>query len=422
VTAPRAWSGISTPECLKDSDAPQVRGDGSVAQRGTHRLEAAGLPTLNSSRPLLAPADGRAYGEQRGLVRRCVLRALRLPGWKSEPEIVEVPVPEPGPNDVVIKVGGAGACHSDLHLMHDFDESAGLPWSPPFTLGHENAGWVDVIGDDVMGFEVGQPVGVYGPWGCGTCERCLAGVETYCKRPDLAPVPGGGGGLGLDGGMADYMLVLAAERHLIPLPDGLEPALAAPLTDAGLTPYHAVARSWSKLRPTATALVIGVGGLGHMAVQIIKQTTGARVIAVDQSEDALAIATDVGADETLLSGEDTAETVQGLTAGTGADVVIDCVGNDATLAIASASVAVLGDLTIVGIGGGTLPVSFFSVPYEATVATTYWGSHSELREVFDMAARGLLAPVSTTYRLDQAPQAYADLESGAIHGRAVIVP
>jgi propanol-preferring alcohol dehydrogenase len=350
------------------------------------------------------------------------MRALRLPGWKSQPVLEEVPVPEPGPGDVVIKVGGAGACHSDLHLMHDFDESAGLPWSPPFTLGHENAGWVDAIGDGVTGFEVGQPVGVYGPWGCGTCQRCLAGVETYCQRPDLAPVPGGGGGLGLDGGMADYMLVRSAERHLIPLPDGLGPAEAAPLTDAGLTPYHAVARSWSKLRPTATALVIGIGGLGHMAVQIIKQTTGARVIAVDQKKQALEIATAGGADATLLPGEDTTEAVKDLTGGAGADVVLDCVGNDATLALASASVAVLGDLTIVGIGGGTLAVSFFSVPYEASVATTYWGSRSELREVFDLAARGLLTPVSTTYTLEQAPQAYADLESGAIHGRAVIVP
>jgi propanol-preferring alcohol dehydrogenase len=350
------------------------------------------------------------------------MRAVVLPHWKSEPVLVDVPVPEPGPGDVVIKVGGAGACHSDLHLMHDFDDAVGLPWAPPFTLGHENAGWVHEIGAGVTGFEVGQPVGVFGAWGCGQCPRCLAGVDTYCQRLDLAPVPGGGGGLGLDGGMAEYMLVRAAERHLVALPDGLEPSAAAPLTDAGLTPYHAVARSWPKLRPSSTAMVIGVGGLGHLAVQIVKQTTGARVIAVDRKEEALKLALDGGADEALLADDTTALTVKDLTAGAGADVVIDCVGSESTLAMSAASVAVLGDFTIVGIAGGVLPVSFFGVPYEASVQTTYWGSRTELQEVFALAARGLLEPVATTYRLDQAPQAYRDLEEGTVIGRAVVVP
>ena len=133
--------------------------------------------------------------------------------------------------------------------------------SPPFTLGHENAGWVHALGAGVTGLEPGQPVAVYGPWGCGTCPRCRLGMENYCERPDLVDVPGGGGGLGLDGGMADLLLVPSA-RQLVPLPDGLEPVTAAPLTDAGLTPYHAVRRSWAKLPPGSTAVVIGVGGLG----------------------------------------------------------------------------------------------------------------------------------------------------------------
>lgn len=350
------------------------------------------------------------------------MRALRLTEWKSEPSLVDVDKPEPGPHDVVIKVGGAGACHSDLHLMNDFDESTPLMWGPPFTLGHENAGWVEAIGEEVSGLEVDQPVGVYGAWGCGACPNCLAGVETYCLNPQDAPAPGGGGGLGCDGGMAEHMLVRDAERHLVPLPDGLAPADAAPLTDAGLTPYHAVARSWAKLRPTSTAVVIGVGGLGHMAIQIVKQTTGARVVAVDQREDALRLAADVGADETLVSDDETADAIKAMTDGTGADVVLDCVGTDATLAAAAGSVALQGDLTIVGIGGGTLPVGFFSLPYEASVQTTYWGSRVELAEVFDMAARGLLTPTSTTYALDDAVAAYRDLAEGKVRGRAVVVP
>src|SRR5215207_2250731 len=193
------------------------------------------------------------------------MRALRLLEWKSEPELVDIDEPEPGPGQVVVKVGAAGACHSDLHLMHDFDAGA-LPWGPPFTLGHENAGWVHALGAGVASVEVGQPVAVYGPWGCGRCERCRLGAENYCENPAAAPVPGGGGGLGLDGGMAEYLLVHDA-RHLVALPDGLDPVHAAPLTDAGLTPYHAVRRSWPKLAPGTTAVVIGVGGLGHVGVQ-----------------------------------------------------------------------------------------------------------------------------------------------------------
>jgi len=349
------------------------------------------------------------------------MKALRLLAWKSEPELLEMPEPEPGPGDVVIRVGGAGACHSDLHLMHDF-EAGLLPWSPPFTLGHENAGWVHRLGPGVAGLEVGQPVAVYGPWGCGRCERCLAGVETYCEDPAHAPIPGGGGGLGLDGGMAEYMLVPDGARRLIPLPDGLEPTAAAPLTDAGLTPYHAVRRSWPKLTPRSTAVVIGVGGLGHMAVQAIKATTAARVIAVDSRAEALEMAARCGADTTVLTGNDAASQVMAATGGRGAEVVIDCVGVDATLVLGASVVRQLGDLTIVGIGGGSLTTGFFTLPYEASVQTIYWGSRPELADVLALAARGMLTPTTTTYSLENAAQAYRDLHEGKVNGRAVVVP
>jgi len=345
--------------------------------------------------------------------------ALRLQAWKSEPELVEVENPRPGPGQVVIKIGGAGACHSDLHLMHDFD--GGFPWGPPFTLGHENAGWVHELGAGVTGLEVGQPVAVYGPWGCGACPHCRLGMETYCEDPMNAPVPGGGGGLGLDGGMAEFMLVPAA-RFLVPLVDGLSPAAAAPVTDAGLTPYHAVRRSWGKLPPGSTAVVIGAGGLGHLGVQILKATTAARVVVVDQKDDALAMATDLGADLTLKPGDDTAANIRDYTHGVGADVVLDFVGADATMALGAAITRQMGDLTIVGIAGGTLPVSFFAVPYEVSIQTTYWGSRPELVEVLDLASRGLITPHYTTFPLSEAAHAYELLARGEVSGRAVIVP
>ena len=348
------------------------------------------------------------------------MRALRLESWKSEAVLAEVPTPEPGLGEVLVQVGAAGACHSDLHLMHDFEPGL-LPWSTPFTLGHENAGWVHTVGQGVRGLEPGQPVAVVGAWGCGRCPRCLAGLETYCEDPASAPVPSGGGGLGLDGGMADFLVVPAA-RYLVPLPDGLSPVLAAPLTDAGLTPYHAVRRSLDKLSPVSTAVVIGVGGLGHLAVQILRAMTAAHVIAVDSKESALRLAKASGADLTLSPGPNLVDQVHAATDGHGADVVLDFVGSDSTLAAAAAVTRQLGDLTIVGIAGGSLPVSFFGLAYEASVQTTYWGNRSELVELLDLAARGLLTPEITTFPLDEAPQVYAGLAAGEITGRAVVVP
>jgi alcohol dehydrogenase, propanol-preferring len=348
------------------------------------------------------------------------MKALRLNSWKSEPVLDEVPVPVAGPGEVVVQVGAAGACHSDLHLMHDFEADT-LPWAPPFTLGHENAGWVHATGPGVRGLELGEPVAVVGAWGCGTCQRCLVGLETYCDRPDLAPVPGGGGGLGLDGGMAEFLLVRGA-RHVVPIPEGLDVVQAAPLTDAGLTPYHAVRTSASKLGPTATAVVMGIGGLGHLAVQILRATTAARVLAVDPRQSARDLALTSGADSALAPGAELVAQIRELTHGLGADVIIDCVGSDDTLAAAAASARQMADITIVGIAGGALPVSFFGVPYEASVRTTYWGNRHELVEVLDLAARGLIEAHTTTYPLDDAAQAYQDLARGAVDGRAVIVP
>lgn len=345
------------------------------------------------------------------------MRAFQLTEWKHDPELREVPEPEAGPGEVVIKVAGSGACHSDLHLMHDFEPGM-MPWGPPFTLGHETTGWVETLGDGVTGVEVGEPVAVYGPWGCGRCSRCRQGFETYCDN--AASLEAAGGGLGFDGGMAPLMKVPSA-RLLLPLGD-LDPVDAAPLTDAGLTPYHAVARSRHLLVPGTTAVVIGAGGLGHMAVQILKAITPATVIAVDQRQGALDLATSVGADHGVVSGADAAAEIRDLTGGQGADLVLDIVGVDATLALAAAVSRVLGHLTIVGIGGGTLPIGFFTIPYEVSVATTYWGSSVELAEVLALARDGHIEAHVERIALEDAMTAYTRMQEGTLDGRAVIVP
>lgn len=345
------------------------------------------------------------------------MRALQLTQWKHEAEFREVAEPDPAPGEVVVKIGGAGACHSDLHLMHDFDAAA-LPIPLPFTLGHENAGWVHALGAGVRGLEVGQPVAVYGPWGCGRCIRCRQGIENYCLR--AAEMGAMGGGLGRDGGMAPFMLVPDA-RLLVPIGD-LDPADAAPLTDAALTPYHAIKRSLAKLGAGATAVVIGAGGLGHMAVQILRALTGANIIAVDKRPEALALATHAGANHGVLSGDTAAAEIRDLSGGLGADLVLDVVGVNSTLALGASVVRSLGDLTILGIGGGTLPVSFFSVPYEASIATTYWGTLPELMEVIALAQSGRLRADVHRFSLESAPDAYRQLSEGKITGRAVITP
>jgi alcohol dehydrogenase, propanol-preferring len=344
------------------------------------------------------------------------MQALQLTQWQHDPELRDVSEPDPAPGEVVVRIGGAGVCHSDLHLLYEFPPDL-MPYEPPFTLGHENAGWVHALGAGVTALEVGDPVAVYGAWGCGHCIRCRQGTENYCVN---AATAGASGGLGRDGGMATYLLV-PSSRLVVPLGD-LDPVAAAPLTDAGLTPYHAIRRSLAKLVPGSTAVAIGVGGLGHMGVQLLSAMTAARVIAVDQRPEALDLAASVGADVTIAAGPDAAAAIYDATGGLGADVVIDFVGADATMQLGAQVSRPLGDLTVVGIAGGSLPFGFFSTTYELSLQTTYWGSITELMELLDLARRGVVKAEYTTYPLADAPAAYEALKAGTLRGRAVVVP
>ncbi|MCU4187402.1 NAD(P)-dependent alcohol dehydrogenase [Acidiferrimicrobium sp. IK] len=344
------------------------------------------------------------------------MRAFQMTAWRTEPTLREVEDPVPGHDEVIVRIAGAGVCHSDLHLLHDFDEGL-TPWSLPFTLGHENAGWIESLGDGVEGFSIGDPVAVYGAWGCGHCNNCDVGKENYCLRS--AHLRAGGGGFGADGGQARLMRVPHA-RRLVPLGD-LDPVVAAPLTDAGLTPYHAIKRSLALLVPGSTAVVIGAGGLGNMAVQILRATSPATVVAVDERPAALERSSASGALAVALPSEAQAA-VSDHTGGRGADLVLDFVGADATMALGASLGRTLGQLTVVGIAGGALPVGFFTVPFELSVATTYWGTIPELREVIALAQSGRILPATEVYPLERAADAYRALSQGTLVGRAVIVP
>jgi propanol-preferring alcohol dehydrogenase len=342
--------------------------------------------------------------------------AYRFTGWQETPELTEVPVPEPGPGEVLIKVGGSGLCHSDLHLM---EWPAGvMPFDPPFTLGHENAGWVESLGDGVSGLEPGEPVAVYGPWGCGRCRACRLSREDYCEKQ--SEIGAFGGGIGLDGGLAEYMLV-PSSRLLVPLGD-IDPRDAAPLSDAALTPYHAIKRSLHRLAPGSTAVVIGIGGLGQMAVQIIAALSAARIVAIDASPDKLAAAAGLGAGHTLLAGDASPEAVRDLTGGRGADLVLDVVGSQDTLALAAQVLAFEGDLTLLGLAGGTLEYSAMTLPWGSRIATTYWGTAVELMEVLELARSGHLSIRTERIGLDGVADAYERLARGEVAGRVVACP
>ncbi|MFI6324193.1 NAD(P)-dependent alcohol dehydrogenase [Nonomuraea sp. NPDC050556] len=341
------------------------------------------------------------------------MKAFQLIG-PGKTELRDIEAPVPGPGQVLLKVAGSGVCHSDLHLLH----AEQLPF--PMTMGHEPAGWVAAIGPEVTGWEEGQAAIGYIVWGCGVCRHCATGAENACERFPRGLVPGPG--LGYPGAMADYLLVPA--RALVPLGD-LDPVDSAPLADAALTPYHAIDRAKAVLTPSSTAVVIGVGGLGHMAVQILRAVTGARVIAVDVDPARLEAARGYGADETVLSGREAATEILDLTK-TGADAVFDFVGAQPTLDLGAAVVSSYGHLTVVGLAGGVLgfpaagpPVG---LPWGATVSKPYGGTRRDLHEVLALARQGRIRVHVDRHPLSDAAKVLDDLEHGKIQGRAVLTP
>ncbi|MFG3603381.1 NAD(P)-dependent alcohol dehydrogenase [Micromonospora chersina] len=344
------------------------------------------------------------------------MRAIRMtaPGVL---EPVEVPTPTAGPGEVLLRVGAVGACHSDLHIL---DAPAGL-FPVPMTLGHEIAGTVDQLGPGVTGWSSGDRAAVYGIIGCGRCRACLRGAENACRV-----VPVGGIGLSRDGGLAEHVVVPASRLLHV---GEMDLTQAAPLTDAGLTPYHAVELARDRLRPGTSCVVIGIGGLGHMAVQILVATTAVRIIAVDTSVAALDLASRLGAHDVVQAGPDSVDRIRALVGPPpdGADVVLDFVGADPTVTTARQVVATGGQVLLVGLAGGTLPVRPVAdepptVPLETVVQVPFWGTRAELQEVIALARSGQLQADVQTFPLAEAPEAYELLRRGEIHGRAVIVP
>lgn len=333
-------------------------------------------------------------------------------------ELKDVDLPKIGPDEVLIKVAGAGLCHSDLHVLHMGDE-----W--PFfgnTVGHEGAGWIEDMGTAVEGYDKGDAVLVSVVWACGQCRACVNGRDNECQvngsRLQFPTTPG----LGPDGAMAEFMVAKA--RHVDKIGD-LDPVKAAPLSDAGVTPMHAINSARSRLTPGSTAVVIGIGGLGHLGLQILKATTGARIIALDSDDTKLELAKKLGADLVLKSDSDAAKRILDETDQYGADAVFDFVGVQPTVDLTMAVIAPGGAVRFVGLGGGEFTYSVGSgqtMPWGIDIQMSFGGTRADQREVIALAQQGKLGVEVNEYALSDYQKAFDDLEAGRITGRAVLIP
>ena len=336
------------------------------------------------------------------------MRAALLREYHRPLEFVERPVPEPAhPNDVLVRIGGAGVCATDLHAIEGLMEPAGVRL--PRVLGHENAGWVEEVGAGVITVGTGDAVLVYPPYSCGLCVACRRGNDMHCVRHAFT-------GLSVDGGFADFVLV--SERSLLRLPDGVEPAAVAPHADAGLTAYHAVRRVAHRLVPGSTAVVLGVGGVGHIALQLVRELGSSAVIAVDTDERRRRLAAELGADDVL----DGADAVREATNGRGADVVFDFVGTDQTHADSTAMLARGGTYSVIGYGGTISIPSGALVVDEHSVVGNLVGTWVDLYELLELHVAGKVMLKTELHPLDSVNDVLAKLHDGEVTGRAVLVP
>jgi len=343
-----------------------------------------------------------------------VMTALQYIGQGSV-ALQDVPRPAVGDGEVLLKVGAAGICHSDVHVARGESSLTQLDALAPFTLGHEIAGAVVETGSSVDPSLRGMRAAVYAPTGCSDCASCSKGFWNYCDTRDEASVAGLG--LGQDGGLAQYVAVDA--RRLVDIGD-LPFDVAAVLTDAALTSVHAISMIDRVDALGSTVVVIGVGGLGHLAVQVLAHQ-GHRVIAVDNRESARRVAIDSGAD-VFCAPEDLTEVVVKHAGARAASAVLDFVGSEQTLDLGERVLGTRGALVVVGSAGGRIVVD--KARTEVRRGLSYhvpvWGTLPELDAVVALARQGVLRPVVTRTSLDQGEAGLGALHAGQVTGRLVV--
>ncbi len=341
------------------------------------------------------------------------MRAVRLHEFHSMPVVDEVPDPViSGPFDVIVKIGGAGVCRTDLHIIEgQWDEAMGTPL--PYILGHENAGWVAEAGPAVTNLSVGDTVILHPLTTCGLCRACRAGDDMHCVASTFP-------GLSRDGGMAEYLLTSA--RSCIKLNPETRPQDVAALADAGITAYHAVRKAIPLLYPGTVAVVIGAGGLGHIGIQCLATLTATRIVVVDANPDALKLASDLGAADTVLADGSQVEAVRSLTGGRGAEVVLDFVAERGAEADGWAMTGEAGSYFVIGYGGTLHIPTLDVISTERNIIGNIVGTYNDLAELMALAQAGKVTLHTRAYPLGAAADALADLDAGRVRGRAILIP
>ncbi|MET8249486.1 NAD(P)-dependent alcohol dehydrogenase [Streptomyces sp. NPDC005202] len=341
------------------------------------------------------------------------MKAVRLHGYQRTPVLDDVPDPVvAGPLDVIVRIGGAGVCRTDLHIIEgQWEAKSGVVL--PYIQGHENAGWVAEVGAAVTGLAPGDPVILHPLVTCGLCAACRRGDDVHCAA-SIFP------GIDADGGFAEYLRTNA--RAVVPLDPGLAPADVAALADAGLTAYHAAKKAARRLAPGDKAVVIGAGGLGHIGIQVLAALTPAELIVVDTSAQALKLAETLGAHHTVVADGSQVDQVAALTGGQGAEAVLDFVGEGGALEDGVRMLRRAGDYYVIGYGGTLSVPTIDIISTEINFIGNLVGSYTDLVELMDLAARGLVTLHTVTYPLDAFDRALDDLDRGRVRGRAVLVP
>ncbi|GAA0895223.1 NAD(P)-dependent alcohol dehydrogenase [Pseudonocardia zijingensis] len=341
------------------------------------------------------------------------MKAVQVVGYHRALEMTDVPEPSPeGPFDVVVRIGGAGVCRTDLHILEgQWAEKSGV--TLPYTIGHENAGWVHAVGSAVTNVREGDKVIVHPLITCGLCRACRSGDDVHCTDSAFP-------GIDTHGGYAEYLRTSA--RSVVKLDDGLEPADVAALADAGLTAYHAAAKAARRLGPRDTCVVIGAGGLGHIGIQVLKALTPARIVVVDRNPAAVELAGSIGADQGVVADGGHVDHVLDLTKGAGAEVVVDFVGEGGSTAEGLRMTKRAGDYHVVGYGENVDVPTIDLISAEKNVVGNLVGSYDDLCDLMELAARGLVTLHTARYALDDFQQAIDDLDAGRVRGRAILVP
>ena len=340
------------------------------------------------------------------------MKAVRLHKFHSTPVIDEVAEPKPsGPLDVIVKIGGAGVCRTDLHIMEgQWDAAMHTPL--PYILGHENAGWVHEVGSAVTNVAVGDTVILHPTPTCGLCHACRAGDDMHCINSEFP-------GLSRDGGMAEYLLTTA--RACIKLDPSTQPKDVAALADAGITAYHAVRKAIPLLYPGTSCVVIGAGGLGHIGIQCLAALTATKIIVVDRNPDALKLAEQLGAHHTVVADGGHVDAVKDLTGG-GANVVLDFVAERGAENDGWQMTGETGSYFVIGYGGELHIPTLDIITTERNVIGNIVGTYNDLAELMVLAEGGKVSLHTRTYPLDAAPEAFADLDAVRVRGRAILVP